>query len=308
MFLVTGGAGFIGSHLVAALLARNERVRVLDNFSTGSRSRLEGIRSRIEVIEGDIRDAGVCRRALSGVRIVFHQAALPSVTRSWEDPISTNEVNVGGTLNLLEAAKRERIERFVFASSSSVYGDTPTLPKVETMLPHPRSPYAVSKLAGESYCRAFALNGDVPAVALRYFNVYGPGQDPNSQYAAVIPRVVTALLGGQPPTVYGDGEQSRDFTYVADCVAANLLAAVAPEAAGDVFNVACGARTSVNALVEQVAGLLGQRLTPRHAPARAGDVRHSLADITHAAQKLSYAPKYDFAAGLKETVQWYRTR
>jgi nucleoside-diphosphate-sugar epimerase len=309
MYLVTGGAGFIGSHLVAALVERGERVRVLDNFATGFRRRLTSVEGKIELIEGDICNPETCAAAMRGVQFVLHQAALPSVARSLTDPVASNDVNVGGTVNLLRAAHDARVQRFVYASSSSVYGDTPTLPKVETMPSNPQSPYAVSKLAGEWYCRVFAATLGVPTVSLRYFNVYGPNQDANSAYAAVIPRFITALHAGQSPTVYGDGEQSRDFTFIADCVSANLLACKAPDVSGEVFNIACGSQVTLNDLLARIQRLTGRPdIPPQHVAARVGDVRHSRADVRRAAEKLTFSPKFDIEAGLAQTVQWYRAQ
>jgi UDP-glucose 4-epimerase len=303
--LVTGGAGFIGSHLTRELLSRGNTVRVLDNFVTGKRENLAEIAPRIEVIEGDLRDAAACRSACSDVETVYHLGALGSVPRSIEDPLTTNAVNITGTLNILVAAREAGISRVVFSSSSSVYGDTPVLPKHEAMRPNPRSPYAVSKLAGEEYCRAFTLSYGLETVVLRYFNVFGPRQDPGSAYAAVIPRFAAALMEGRTPVIYGDGLQSRDFTYVANVVEANILAATAPAAAGEICNIACGEQITLLSLLEQVGGLLEQRVTPIHQPVRQGDVKHSRADITAAATRLGYRPIVSFADGLSRTISWY---
>ena len=305
-FLITGGAGFIGSNLLAELLARGHEVAVFDNFATGRRRNLEPFTGRFELIEGDLRDAAAVRRAVKGRRFVLHQGALPSVGRSVQDPRTSNEVNVGGTLNVLLAAREEGVERVVAASSSSVYGDTPTLPKVETMPVQPMSPYAVSKLASEKYCSAFHRVYGLETVALRYFNVFGPRQDPSSQYSAVIPRFITALRRKEPPVIYGDGLQSRDFTFVADVVQANLLACEASGVAGDFFNVACGARFSLLELLETLCDLLGVRVEPRHEPARAGDVRHSLADITKIQRAMGYEPRGPLRAGLEKTVAYFQ--
>ena len=305
LYLVTGGAGFIGSNIVRALLERGEKVRVLDNFATGKRANLAEFEKHIEIIAGDVRDREVARCAVEAVDFVLHQAALGSVQRSVEDPHTTNEVNLTGTLNLLWAAKEANVRRFVFASSSSVYGNTPTLPKEESMSPQPISPYAVSKLAAERYALSFHLVYGLETVALRYFNVFGPKQDPDSQYAAVIPRFITALLQGKPPVIYGDGEQSRDFTYVDNVVHANLLACTAPEAPGQFMNVACGERYSLNQLVKCLFEILDKRVFPVYEKERAGDVKHSMAAIDHATRVLSFAPHVKFQEGLQRTVSWY---
>ena len=305
-YLVTGAAGFIGSNLVEDLLAQGETVRGLDNFLTGKRENLRGLEAA-EFLEGDIRDPATCARACEGVEYVLHQAALGSVPRSVANPLLSNECNVTGTLQMLVAARDAGVKRFVFAASSSAYGDTPTLPKVETMTPRPLSPYALTKLAGEQYCRLFHELYGLETVSLRYFNVFGRRQDPSGAYAAVIPRFVSALLAGRSPEIYGDGEQTRDFTYVADVVQANLRACRAPrEACGQVFNVAGGARISLNGLYREIAGLLGSDRQPVYSPPRAGDVRHSLADIGVARRLLGYEPAYDVHRGLAEAIGWYR--
>ena len=312
-YLVTGGAGFIGSHIVDELVCRGNHVRVLDNLSTGKRENLVAATRRqpsgVEIIEGDVRDPDTVRRATSGVDYVLHQAALASVPRSVADPLTTNEVNVTGTLNVLVAAREAKVKRVVFASSSSVYGDSPTLPKHEQMPTDPLSPYAVSKLAGENYCRAFHRVYGLPTVALRYFNVFGPRQDPTSQYSAVIPKFVTALLRGESPIIYGDGTQSRDFTYVANVVQANLLACEKDAAIGQAINVACGQRYTLldlhRELAKMMPGLSGQRIQPGFAPARAGDVKHSMAAIERAMELLGYRPSVDWRTGLQQTVEWY---
>jgi nucleoside-diphosphate-sugar epimerase len=305
--LVTGGAGFIGSHLTGALLARGARVRVLDNFATGRRENLAPFARDIEIHEGDLRDAAACRAACQGVETIYHLGALGSVPRSVEDPLTTNAVNVGGTLHLLIAAREAGIRRLVFSSSSSVYGDTPVLPKHEAMRLHPRSPYAVSKLAGEEYCRAFHLTYGMETVALRYFNVFGPRQDPNSLYAAVIPRFLSALTEGRRPVIYGDGRQSRDFTYVTNVIEANLLAGTAPATAvaGGVFNIACGEQVTVEEVLAGIAALLGREGASEHRAPRPGDVRHSHADIAAARERLGYRPQVRFREGLAQTVQAY---
>ncbi len=306
-YLVTGGAGFIGSHLVESLLERGESVRVLDNLSTGKRENIEAFLDRIDFVEGDLCDLEVCRAVVSGVRHVLHQAALASVPRSVQDPIRSNASNVTGTLNLLVAARDAGVERVVYAASSSAYGDTPTLPKEESMPPRPLSPYAITKLVGEQYCRVFHSLYGLETVALRYFNVFGPRQDPQSQYAAVIPRFITALLKGHRPQIYGDGEQSRDFSYVENVVEANLLATTAPEAPGQVLNIACGGRMTLNELASFLKEELGSEVEFEYGEPRPGDVKHSWADITRARAVLGYEPKVSPAEGLRRTVAWYQT-
>lgn len=307
--LVTGGAGFIGSHLVDHLVQLGARVLVLDNFATGKRENLTHLTRRLELIEGSLTDAEVVRKAVQGVDIVFHQGALPSVARSVEDPLTTHQVNVTGTLLLLLTAREAKVKRIVFASSSSVYGDTPTLPKREGMTPNPKSPYALSKLIGEHLCRLFWELYGLETVSLRYFNIFGPRQDPTSQYAAVIPRFITALLNGECPIIYGDGEQTRDFTFVDNCVKANLLAATADGVTGEVFNIAGGQQTSINQLFFLLREITGQdRIEPVYASPRLGDVRHSLADITKAQVKLGYEPQVSLDEGLRQTVAWFQRR
>jgi UDP-glucose 4-epimerase len=304
--LVTGGAGFIGSSLARALLERGNAVRVLDNLSSGRKSNLADLLGRVEWMEGDILDAAVLRRAAEGVEIIFHQAAIPSVPRSMKAPLPSHEANASGTLQVLETARALGVRRVVYAGSSSAYGDTPVLPKVETMAPLPLSPYAVSKLAGEYYCQMYARSMGVETVVLRYFNVFGPRQDPSSQYAAVIPRFVTAALAGTEPTVFGDGQQSRDFCYIDNVVEANLLAAQAEGASGRVFNIACGAAIDLNRVLDLLGQLLGRKLSARYELSRGGDVKHSLADIEAARSVLGYQPKVLFAEGLRRTFEWFR--
>jgi UDP-N-acetylglucosamine/UDP-N-acetyl-alpha-D-glucosaminouronate 4-epimerase len=312
--LVTGGAGFIGSHLTERLLSEGRDVRVVDDFSTGRRENLEFAPSsqrwgRLEVLPGDITDPDLVLRAVADVEHVYHQAAIPSVPRSVADPIASNRANVSGTLNLLVAARDAGVKRFVYASSSSVYGESPTLPKVETMPPEPLSPYAISKLAAEQYARAFHRLYGLPTVGLRYFNVFGPRQDPGSEYAAVVPKFITAMARGQRPTIFGDGEQTRDFTYISNAVDANLAACASGEAAfGRSFNVACGRRISLLELVAQINGILGSGIEPVHAAPRAGDVKHSLADIAAAAEKLGYRPAISLEEGLARTAAWFRKK
>ena len=309
LYLVTGGAGFIGSNIVQALLSKKHNVRVLDNFATGKRDNLAPFRDRIDVIEGDIRSYHLVRAAVEGVDFILHQAALPSVPRSIKDPITSNEVNVAGTLNLLEAAHHVGVKRLVIASSSSIYGDLETLPKTEDMLPKPLSPYAVSKLAAEKYCGVFTQLYGLETVALRYFNVFGPRQDPTSQYSAVIPKFVTAMLQGKSPAIYGDGEQSRDFTFVENVVHANLLACKPnPDAAGNVFNVATGKRVTLNMLVQLLNEILGTEIEPQYLDPRPGDVKHSLANIGKAQQFLDYEVAVDFKSGLQQVVEWMKTQ
>ena len=305
-YLITGVAGFIGSNLAEALLAARETVHGLDDFSTGRRENLDGL-DGLEFLEGDIRDLEACRAACAGVDFVLHQAALGSVPRSVADPITSNAANVTGTLNLLVAARDAGVRRLVFAASSSAYGDTPTLPKVETMPAKPLSPYAITKYTGEEYCRTFTALYGFETVALRYFNVFGRRQDPHSTYAAVIPKFASALLRGQSPEIHGDGEQTRDFTYIANVVQANLKACQAPvEACGQVYNVACGERISLNRLYRRIAELLGNDVEPRYGPPRPGDVRDSLADIDKARRLLDYAPTHSAEQGLAEAIEWYR--
>jgi nucleoside-diphosphate-sugar epimerase len=308
--LVTGGAGFIGSSLVRALVARGDRVRVIDNFSSGKRANLEETAAAVEVIAGDILDAEVLSRAVQGVEVVLHQAAIPSVPRSLAAPLPSHDANATGTLRVLEAARAAGVRRVVYAGSSSAYGDTAVLPKVETMTTSPLSPYAVSKLAGELYCQMYARTMGVETVVLRYFNVFGPRQDPTSQYAAVIPRFVTAALEGRSPLVFGDGSQSRDFCFIDNVVDANLRAAEAPAAlaSGGVFNVACGQATDLNTVLRLVGEFTSRPLTARHEPPRAGDVKHSLADIEAARTRLGYQPAVLFPEGLQRTVQWFASR
>lgn len=307
LYLVTGGAGFIGSHLVEELVKQGQGVRVIDNLSTGKKENIKPFLEKIEFTEGDIRDLELVRAAMDGVDYVLHQAAVPSVPRSVKDPLISNSVNVEGTLNILVAARDADVKRVVYASSSSVYGDTPVLPKHEDMKQEPRSPYAVSKLGGELYCQAFYHVYGLETVALRYFNVFGPRQDPKSQYAAVVPKFITALLHVETPTIFGDGEQSRDFTYIENVVAANLLATKASGVAGEVFNIACGERITINELACMLADIIGVNIEPEHTPPRPGDVLHSLADISKAKELLGYEVKVSTPEGLEQTVEWYKS-
>jgi nucleoside-diphosphate-sugar epimerase len=308
-FLVTGGGGFIGSNLVEAVLRRGDDARVLDDFSTGKRSNLEDAPrwsreggGRLEVLEGDVRSLATCRRAVEGADFVLHEAAIPSVEQSVRDPLGSHAVNVVGTLHMLVAAREAGVRRFVLASSTAVYGEGEQLPKVETMPPAPISPYGAQKLAGEVYCGLFHRLYGVPALALRYFNVFGPRQDPESEYAAVIPIFMRAVRGGRRPTIYGDGEQTRDFVFVEDVVRANLLACeAAPAACGQTYNVASGRRTSLKDLVSAIGALSGREIVPEHAPARDGDIRHSAAAIGKAEASLGFRPRVDLAEGLRRT-------
>jgi nucleoside-diphosphate-sugar epimerase len=304
--LVTGGAGFIGSHLTGSLASAGETVRVMDNFSTGRRGNLAGLDGALEVIEGDIRQRRCVAAAVRGAEVVYHLAALPSVARSVADPRASHEVNVEGTLNILLAAIDAGVRRVVYASSSSVYGDTPTMPKHEDMPVAPRSPYAAAKLAGEAYCRAISQVLPLETVSLRLFNVFGPRQDPSSQYAAVVPRFVTRMLVGKPAEITSDGCQTRDFTYVANVVEACRLAATAgPEAVGEAMNIGCGDRISVLDLVELINGLLGRRVEPVFTAARPGDVRDSQASIARAEHLLGYRPLMGVRDGLAATLRWF---
>lgn len=305
-FLVTGGAGFIGSNLCKRLVADGCFVRVVDNLLTGKRGNLAPIMDRIEFIEADMGDPEVARVATKGIDVVLHEGALPSVPRSVDEPHLTHQHCIDATFTMLMAARDARVKRFVYAASSSAYGDTPALPKVETMRPDPLSPYAVGKLVGEYYLSVFARVYGLETISLRYFNVFGPGQDPVSQYAAAIPAFVTSILRDQPPTIYGDGEQSRDFTYIDNVVHANLLAAKAKKTAGEVINVACGEAVTVNAIIGEINRLLGKNVKPIYAPSRAGDVKHSLADISGARKLIGFEPIILFQEGLERSIDWYR--
>jgi nucleoside-diphosphate-sugar epimerase len=305
-YLVTGGAGFIGSHLVEELLRRGESVRIADNFSTGKRENLPS-GGEVDLIEGDLSDAAVAERAVAGCEFVLHQAAIPSVPRSVKDPLTSHRANVDATLQVLLAARAAGVKRVVYAGSSSAYGDTAVLPKREDMKPQPLSPYALQKLVGEQYCQLFSRLYGLETVTIRYFNVFGPRQDPGSPYSGVISLFIKAMTEGQPPTIYGDGKQTRDFTYVADVVQGVLLACQARNVSGEVINVACGGRVSLIDLMKALEVILCQQVAPDFAPAREGDVRDSQADIFKARQLLGFSPSVPFEDGLRRTVAWYRT-
>jgi nucleoside-diphosphate-sugar epimerase len=303
LYLITGGAGFIGSHLVKHVLGAGGNVRVVDNLSTGSAKRLNQIRDSVELVTGDLADNSVAAEVVKDVDYVLHQAAIPSVQRSVVDPVGTNRSNVTATLNLLESSRKARVRRFVYAASSSAYGDTEVLPKSEDMPANPLSPYALQKWVGERYCKLYHELYGLETVSLRYFNVFGPGQDPYSEYSAVIPKFTTKLLAKEPITVYGDGEQSRDFTYIDNVIQANLLALRAPNAPGEVCNIGCGQRVTLNQLIQILEELLKVRAQVTYAPAKPGDVRHSLADITKATRVLGYVPETEIEEGLRKTVE-----
>ena len=306
--VVTGGAGFIGSHIASALSAGGARVRVLDDLSTGHRENLDEIGGDIDFIQGSVADEKVLAKALEGAEVVFHEAAIPSVPRSVLEPAQTHLASVDGTFSLLLAARDQKVRRVVYAASSSAYGDQPTLPKSEQMAPDPLSPYAVAKLVGEYYCQVFTRVYGLETVSLRYFNVFGPRQDPGSQYSGVVSRFISCLLGNERPVIYGDGEQSRDFTYIENVVAANLSAASATGAVGKVINVANGARITLNELLAELKDLTGKYdVTAEYLPPRVGDVRHSLADITLARNLLNYESKVDLREGLQRTLDWWKT-
>jgi len=307
-FLVTGGAGFIGSNIVKALLDNGDTVRVMDNLATGRLQNIEPFLGQIDFQEADLTNPTDCRKAADGVDYILHQGAIPSVPRSVTDPLKTNNANITGTLNLLLAARDAKVKRVVYAGSSSAYGDSPVMPKTEIMEPCPKSPYAIQKLTGELYCRNFSKLYGLETVVLRYFNVFGPYQDPNSVYSAVIPLFIKAILKNTPPTIFGDGLTSRDFTYVANNVQANILACAAPQSvSGEVINIACGYEISLNQLAEKINKLLAKNIKPVYAPERAGDVKHSLADISKAEKLLGYKPLVSFDAGLAKTIEFYKT-
>lgn len=305
--LVTGGAGFIGSHLATRLVESGYRVRVFDNFLTGHRHNLNHIAGRVELMEGDLRDAPTCIRACQGIDYVFHEAALGSVPKSVDEPLPSHDCNIGGTFNILLAAVHHRVRRFIYAGSSSAYGDTEVSPKHEGLTPRPMSPYAVQKLTGEHYCRAFFECYGLQTITLRYFNVFGSRQDPKSRYAAAIPAFATAILRGEQPIVYGDGEQSRDFTYIDNVVDGNMLAMQAAETKGESVNVACGGEITINEVIAAINRVLGTKVKPKYEPVRPGDVRHSCANITLARKLLGFEPKVSFDEGLRRAIEFYRT-
>ena len=306
-YLITGGAGFIGSNIAEHLVGQGRSIRIFDNFSTGKRANVQSFATKTEIVEGDLRDPKSVEQAVRDVRYVLHLGAIPSVTRSVEDPLTTNQVNITGTVNLLIAARDAGVKRVVFTSSSSVYGDTPTLPKREDMPPSPLSPYAVHKITGEYYAAIFWRLYGLETLALRYFNVFGPRQNPQSQYAAVIPRFITAILRDQSPTIFGDGSQTRDFSHVENVIQANILACEAPkEALGQSFNIACGGRISLLDLVDTVNKILGKNVKPKFDPARPGDILHSQADIMKAEKLLGWKPVVNFPEGIAKTVAWYQ--
>jgi UDP-glucose 4-epimerase len=310
LYLITGIGGFIGSSLARALLARGEQVRGVDNFSTGNRENIAEILDRIDFRNADILDLDAMRKACAGVDFVLHQAAIPSVPKSVLDPLASNRANLDGTVNVLVAARDAKVKRVVFAASSSAYGETPTLPKIESMKPDPISPYAVAKLASEQYLISFYRCYQLETVALRYFNIFGPRQDPSSPYSGVLAKFITLMLRGEQPAIYGDGEQSRDFTYIDNAVEANLLACTAPaaQAAGQVFNVATGRRVTLNETFRLLQGLTAYSRQPKYESERGGDIKHSLADISKAEAAIGYKPKVDFEEGLRRTVGWYRAK
>lgn len=306
-YLVTGGAGFIGSNIAEHLVGKGHTVRIFDNFSTGKRDNLRSVENKAEIIEGDLSDLDRVRRAVAGACYVLHLAAIPSVHRSVENPQMTNEINIAGTLNVLLAARDAKCRRVVFSSSSSVYGDTPTLPKREDMPPSPLSPYAVHKIAGEYYCRVFWRLYGLETISLRYFNVFGPRQDPQSEYAAVIPRFITAILKDESPTIFGNGKQTRDFSHIENIIDANLAACAAPkEALGQAFNIACGGRISLLELVDTINSIVGKKIAPTFDPPRPGDVRDSQADISRAEKLLGWKPRINFPEGIAKTIAWYQ--
>lgn len=306
-YLVTGGAGFIGSNIVKKLLENGERVRVLDNLSSGKIENIKPFLDKIEFINGDFTDLKIAKKAVKGVDYVLHQGAIPSVPRSIDDPIGTNNANILGTLNMLITSKDEGVKRFVYAASSSAYGDSPTMPKKESMDVAPKSPYAIQKLTGEKYCQIFYRIYGLETICLRYFNVFGPNQDPDSVYSAVIPLFIKKMLKNEPPIIYGDGKTSRDFTYVDNNVDANIRACLGPKkCAGEIINIACGYEISLNELVEKINKILGTKIKPIHKEERKGDVKHSLADISKAKKLLGYVPSVSFDEGLNKVIKFYK--
>jgi len=308
LYLITGGAGFIGSSIGRALLAGGDRVRIIDNFSSGRRENFADYARDVELIEADILDPAALRRAVEGVEVIFHEAAIPSVPKSMAEPIENHEANATGTLRVLHAAREAGVRRLIYAASSAAYGDAPELPKIETQPPAPISPYGASKLAGEYYLQVYAQAFGLETVSLRYFNVFGPRQDPKSEYAAVIPKFITAALAGQTPRIFGDGTQSRDFCHIDNIIEANFKAASAPAAqvSGQMFNIACGAATDLNQVVAVIGDILGRKVEARHEPERAGDIKHSYANVDKARRLLGYTAAVSFADGLRRTLAWYR--
>jgi len=307
-YLVTGGAGFIGSAIARALVQRGDRVRIIDDFSSGKRENLADIAGSVEVIEGSILDERALAHAIEGVKVVFHEAAIPSVPKSMAEPIENHEANATGTIKVLQAAKRAGVDRLVYAASSAAYGSDPRLPKVESMSTGPISPYGGSKLVGEIYCQVYAAAYGLSTVCLRYFNVFGPRQDPQSEYAAVIPKFITRALAGGTPIIFGDGIQSRDFCFIDNVIEANLKAAAAPAAAvsGRVYNIACGVATTLDEVVKVIGDILGKPIQPKHDPERPGDIKHSVADISAARAELGYTAAVSFEEGMRRTVAWYK--
>ncbi|ALA52361.1 SDR family oxidoreductase [Shouchella clausii] len=305
-YLITGGAGFIGSNIAKALVAKGEKVKILDNFNTGKKDNIAEFIDDVEVIDGDFTNEKTVQSALKQVDVVFHQGAIPSVPKSIQNPIESNHANVSGTLQLLQGAVEARVSRFIYAASSSAYGDSETLPKHEQLPGNPMSPYAVSKYTGELYCKVFYNLYGLETVSLRYFNVFGPRQDPNSKYAAVIPSFIKAMLNDKPPTIFGDGTQSRDFTFIDNVVAANLLAANAPKLQGESVNIGGGASIDLNSLVDEINVLLGKQIQANYGSERPGDVKHSLADIHLAEKLIAYRPTVSFQEGLRQTVEWFK--
>lgn len=305
VYVVTGGGGFIGSHIVEELLRRKQTVKIIDNFSTGKRENIKPFERDVDVLEADIAETSDLKRFLSGADFVIHQAAIPSVPKSILDPLKSHHANVDGTLALLIACRDAGVRRVVYASSSSLYGDSPTLPKHERMMPKPLSPYGAQKLFGEIYCQVFTRAYGLETVSLRYFNVFGPRQDATSQYSGVLALFIPAVLGGRSPTIHGDGLQSRDFTYVQNVVEANLLACTAEKVAGEAFNIACGDRITVNSMFQQITGIAGKEIAPVYDAPRPGDIKHSQADITKAREQLGYEPRVHFDEGLRRTIEWY---
>jgi len=310
LYLVTGGAGFIGSSIARALIARGDGVRIIDNFSTGKRENLAEIADRIELLEGDIRDDKLLAKAIGGVEVVYHEAAIASVPQSMAEPLENHAVNATGTMRVLEAARRAGVRRVVYAASSAAYGDEPTLPKVETMAPAPISPYGATKLAGEVAMQVYARAFGLETVCLRYFNVFGPRQDPKSEYAAVIPKFITVALSGKQPRIFGDGKQSRDFCHIDNVVEANFAAAAADaaRASGGVFNVGCGESIDLNRVVALIGDILGKKLEAIHEPERAGDIKHSWGDVSAARAALGFKASVSFTEGLRKTIEWYKSK